>query len=180
MNNSGDSHQSAIYMVSFARSSATDTAYLRSASAIDVCHVIYPIIVPSIHIPLYVVARSLGSKRLEPVALRDLGTLVVCHLLMFFIMAVIGIDLRCMSRCCTPLPLQLTRFASFPISCLCRLSRGRPGDLGGILLVNQANLQIVELCVAKFLAHVIERMLQFFLEMLWIRPAITWGFCRHD
>ena len=49
-------------------------------------------VVTSVDVPLDVVAFSFGGKGLEAMRLSDLGTFIVCGLLMFFIVTVIGID----------------------------------------------------------------------------------------
>ena len=59
----------------------------------------YPVIIPSIHIPLDIIARSLGSERLESMSLGDLRSFVVREFLVFFVMSMIGIDLCSVSRC---------------------------------------------------------------------------------
>ena len=112
--------------------------------------------------------------------LADLRSLVICDLLVLFIMSMIGIDLRSVSSF-----LLSSNYATYQVGKLSNLMSGSMSvlaqlpQLPRLLLMNQANFQIVKLCITELLAHIIEGMLQFVLEMLEIRPAIFWACGRH-
>lgn len=53
----------------------------------------YPVVIPSVHIPLNVVVVALRRKRLESVAVCNAGSLVVCLLFVLLVVTVVAIDL---------------------------------------------------------------------------------------
>lgn len=53
----------------------------------------YPVVIPSIHVPLYVVVVALRRKRLEPMAICNAGALLVCRLFVCLVVTVVAIDL---------------------------------------------------------------------------------------
>ena len=103
-------------------------------------------------------------------ALRDLGALVIGGFLVFFVMTMIGIDLgmsasfaRLDQRRNSP-SLQTFQSHAYPQSAWSRCAR-RPALLC-LLLVDQANLQIVQLRTAELLSHVVEGRLHLALKLV--------------
>ncbi len=95
MNNSGESHQSSMYIVSFARSRATETAYCSMSGSDTMCLLqsTYPEVIPPVHIPLDVISRPLRGERFEPVRFYNFGPLVVRNFLVLLVVPMIWIDL---------------------------------------------------------------------------------------
>jgi hypothetical protein len=105
---------------------------MESAHAVVLIGTAYPEVISAINIPLDVVAGSLWCERLESMRFANLGSLVICFLLVLFVMTMIGVDLKPVSKCDVAGKMEPTKLANFPISCLFRgqlpgESRGRSG-----------------------------------------------------
>ena len=58
----------------------------------------YPEVIPAIHIPLYVISWSLGSKGLKAMAVADVGSLLISDFFVLFVMTMIRVDLIAVSK----------------------------------------------------------------------------------